>query len=361
MKLLDRYLSLELILPFVSGLTGFLLIQIGTLLFNGVIELMLSSHTPVGLVALALFYRVPLFIQMALPMAMLFGVSIGINRMAREGEINAIRIAGVPLRRMLLPLLGVGFMVSVGDFLLGERLVPPATQKYEEIIQKMWVQSELPDIKPDTFFHSGNYWFYVGRLQKTADNRFLFSKVLLYQLRGSGYPLLTTAELGAAEVGETGKMTVILQNCRTMNISDRETVGESGRITINLNENLDQFMVAQRKPEGMSSTEINKMIRQFSSGGSTPGFLVMFYHLKYSIPASCLVVVLVSLPFAVHYSRAGSFVGFLLSIILFFFYYNTYFLFRLLGNSGFLHPILAAWGHNIIFSIIGAVMLWREE
>jgi lipopolysaccharide export system permease protein len=362
MKLLDRYLSLELTLPFLTGLTGFLLIEIGTLLFNGMIELMLASHTPVGLVALALLYKVPLFVQLALPMAMLFGVSIGINRMAREGEINAMRIAGVSLRRMLLPLLGVGLVVSVGDFYLGEKVVPPASERADRLIQKMWLQSEMPQVQPDTFFHAGNYWFYVGTMQKSADNRFLFNKVMVYKTQIGSYPILTTAQVGAAEVSETGKMTVILQKCRTMNLSNRqETVVEENKITLHVDANLEQFMVAQRKPEAMSTAEINKMIQQFASGGRAPGFLVMFYHLKYSIPASCLVVVLVSMPFAVHFSRSGSFVGFLLSIILFFFYYNTYFLFRLLGNSGFLHPLLAAWGHNVIFSIIGVVMLWREE
>src|SRR5436189_638057 len=108
MKLLDRYLSLELILPFLVGLAGFVLIEIGTLLFNQLIEATIESHAPIGLVLQVLLLRLPLFFVFALPIATLFGVSLGVNRLAREGEVDAMRMAGVPLRRVLLPLLGVG-------------------------------------------------------------------------------------------------------------------------------------------------------------------------------------------------------------------------------------------------------------
>jgi lipopolysaccharide export system permease protein len=356
MKILDRYLSAELILPFLAGLAGFVLIEIGTILFNQILEVMLQAHTPVRLVLLHLLYDLPQFIVYALPIAMLFGVSLGVNRMAREGEITAMRMAGVPLRRLLLPLLVVGLTVSAADFLIEEKVAPAAGKKAQEIYQLMWYQSTLPQIQADVFFHADNYWFYLGSVSKTGDNRFFLKNIMAYQLQGGRYPILLTAEKG-----ETDGSNWVLYNGRRIEIANQEQFLDFKRMTLRLKQTLQQFMTAQRQPEQMSSEELGKMIRQFAQANIPAKSLVMYYQLKYSIPVGCLVVALVSMPLAIRFSRSGSYVGVFLSIVLFFFYYNTYFLFRLLGGANFLPPLVAAWGHNVIFAVLGLVMLWREE
>jgi lipopolysaccharide export system permease protein len=360
MKILDRYVSAELILPFLAGLAGFVLIEIGTVLFNQVIEVVLQSHARVSLVLLYLAYQLPQFVVFALPIAMLFGVSLGMNRLAREGEINAMRMAGVPLRRLLIPLLGVGLIVSILDYGIEQKIAPQCSEKAQTIIQKMLFQSTLPQVKADVFFHANNYWFYVSTVTKSGDNRFTMTQVMAYQLRIGNYPKLIVASKG--ETDANGQ-TWVLSDGQYIDINKNGEVGYAPfkRTTLRLNQSLEQFMVAQRTPEQMSASELAQMISQFSKANLSSRALVMFYQLKYSIPAGCLVVALVSMPFAIRFSRSGSFVGMLLSIILFFFYYNTYFLLRLLGSAEILSPYLAAWGHNVLFAAIGLVMLWREE
>ncbi|MBW3622152.1 MAG: LptF/LptG family permease [Armatimonadetes bacterium] len=360
MKLLDRYLSRELILPFLVGLTGFVLIEITTLLFNDLLEVMLQLKVPLSLIFQFIGYKLPMFVVLALPIATLFGVSLGINRLAREGEINAMRMSGVSLRRMLMPLLGIGLLISIGDYWLNEKVAPPANAKANETVQQMFKRSELPQIQADTFFHVGQHWFYVGKVKKVAENKYLLERVMIYETKWDDFPILTVAKHAVTD----GIRWVFTDYRRIELAGNRENLttswpGEPGRLTLKVD--LNRIIAPNSKPEEMSSAELMKQIQQFQKANIRVDQLVMNYHFKFSIPAGCLVVVLVSMPFAIHYARHGSFMGILLSILLFFFYYNTYFLAKMLGENGYLPPVLAAWSHNIIFSLIGLVMLWREE
>jgi lipopolysaccharide export system permease protein len=355
MKLLDQYLGVEITLPFLVGLTGFILIEIGTLLFNGLIEAMIQARAPMDTALQILLLKLPLFVVLALPIATLFGVSLGVNRLAREGEINAMRMAGVPLRRMLVPLLFIGLCISVVDYLINEKVAPPANARAKEMISKMWFQSEIPTIQADTFFKVQNHWFYLGTVEKNSDNQFLAKNVMVYIMDPGHHPTLIVAEKAVTN----GEQWTLL-NCETY-YPVKNTMGSAPRYDVPFKIAAEQFFGMQRGVEEMSSTELGSQIQKILQGGLNADLLVMHYHLKFSIPIGCMVVVLVSMPLAVHFSRSGSFVGVLLSIVLFFFYYNTYFLARLLGSEGVLPPVVAAWAHNVIFAVIGGVMLWREE
>lgn len=360
MKLLDRYLSREFFIPFLVGLAGFILLEISTLIFNDLLEVMLQLRVPLGLIFQFLFFKLPMFVVLALPIATLFGVSLGVNRLAREGEINAMRMAGVPLRRMLIPMMAVGFLISVGAYYLNEKIAPVANLKANETLQLMFKRGEMPQIQADNFFRHGKYWFYIGSVEKVAEDKFRLERVMIYETTWTEYPVLTVA----GEAVTDGKDWVFTNFRRIEIVGDQERVATGwpnrpGYLRLNID--LNRILAPNLKPEEMSATELMKQIQQFQKGGIRVDQLVMNYHFKFSIPAGCIVVVLVSMPFAVHYARHGNFMGILLSILLFFFYYNTYFLAKMLGENGYLPPVLAAWSHNIVFGLIGLVMLWREE
>src|SRR3989441_1465643 len=87
------------------------------------------------------------------------------------------------------------------------------------------------------------------------------------------------------------------------------------------------------------------------------------YHFKLSVSSSCLVFALVCPPLSLRFARAGSFMGVLLSIILVFVYWNTLLAAKIVGASfpQLVHPIVAAWGQNALFALIGLFVLWKSE
>ncbi len=123
MKTADRYLARELIGPFFVGVFGFLLIQVSAVLMN-LMRLVMSDRADLAQVFKILAYRLPQFVVFALPVAVLFGVSLGVNRMARENEITVMRLSGMSLKRILVPLLVTSALISVASFYINETVAP---------------------------------------------------------------------------------------------------------------------------------------------------------------------------------------------------------------------------------------------
>ena len=114
----------------------------------------------------ARLFKVPYLLVWSAPVATLFASAFAVNRLGRDNEITCIRGAGVSLRRICLPIAAVGLLASVAAFLANERLVPWAERKANTTMREMALQQAIPQIQPNVFFNSENYWFYIGSVQK---------------------------------------------------------------------------------------------------------------------------------------------------------------------------------------------------
>lgn len=82
-------------------------------------------------------------------------------------------------------------------------------------------------------------------------------------------------------------------------------------------------------------------------------------HKKGSIPAACIVFVLIGAPIAVRYPRAG--VGLVVGVSLAFFtaYYIALVGGEKLADRRLISPVWAMWSPNVLFGVFGLAALWR--
>lgn len=358
MKLLDRYLSRELVVPFLAGAMGFITLEIGTVLFN-LMDLIVEQRPPAQLILKLLVFRFPLFLVYALPIATLFGVSLGVNRLAREGEITAIRMSGVPLRRVLFPIVVIAVLLSLFSFFISETITPWANRVSMKAERQIYFGGMNPLLEADVFFQTQGYYFYIGHLNRDSKGRYFLRKVMIYEVQPGRYPLLTTAETAQTD----GKHWVLYQvNHIELDAQGRVKVQANFQTQeIFLDRPITEYLAYQRQPEEMTARELREQIRLFRASGAPVASLETHYQTKFAIPSACLVLALISFPLALKYARGGTMVGALVSIILFFFYYNTFLLARVMGSSGVVPPVLAAWSPNFLFGGLGLILLWREE
>src|SRR5688572_4408672 len=102
MRLLDRYLLRELLMPFAYCLGGFLLVWISSDLFDKIGDFQEARLTALDI---AEYYVVksPELLAIVLPVALLLGLLYALTQHARHNEITAMRAAGVSLWRLALP------------------------------------------------------------------------------------------------------------------------------------------------------------------------------------------------------------------------------------------------------------------
>src|SRR6266852_3003948 len=119
MRLLDRYLLRELMVPFGYCLSGFLVFWISTDLITELDELRKHQLLFNDLVVYYLI-KIPEMLVLIVPIALLLALLYALTTHSRHHELTAIRGAGVSLWRLALPYFAVGFVLSLGLFALNE-------------------------------------------------------------------------------------------------------------------------------------------------------------------------------------------------------------------------------------------------
>src|SRR5579884_705591 len=379
MKLLDRYLVREMVVPFLIGQAAIVLMLTGTVLYNNA-ELFLAHQVPVADVARLVLYFLPFLVHMTMPVAMAVAASLSISRLGRDSEITVLRSAGVSLIRIFMPIFVVGLLTSLADFYFGEYVVPASMNRLNA------VRAELP-------LHIKRLTPQTGQYIISTDQSFaLFVQTMIprpgyielhgVQIIGSpkaafggqSKPFLMTADKGSYKDGIW-----TLENAFLLyySLDGKELLpARPGKATIYITVDPQAFQSGflMQMPMG---TMANSSTRTFSQLGEdlkrerAQGFLdsyaLLDYHFKLSVPFSCLVMAICCPPLALRFARGGGFMGTLLSICLVFVYWNTLLLARILGSPGpegsapLLAPPVAAWSQNVLFFLLGLYVLRKSE
>src|SRR5258708_10056775 len=135
MRLLDRYLLRELLVPLGYCLGGFLVFWMAFDLFGnlGVFQNN-KMHGPD--VAEYYLLKIPEFLVVVLPIALLLALLYTLTNHARHHEITAIRAAGLSLWRLCLPYLAVGLLSSIALLLVNELLVPDSDNAADQVLNR---------------------------------------------------------------------------------------------------------------------------------------------------------------------------------------------------------------------------------
>jgi len=269
------------------------------------------------------------------------------------------------VRRICLPIAATGLLVSAAAFLASERLVPWAEQQANKTMREMAIAQAIPQIQPNIFFNTEDYWFYVGSARKIGAHDVEVENVLIYRLPDNGtLPTLMTAKRGRShglvwefEDGWQGQF----DRTGMVNIQNRFTAP----ITLNLARAVQDFWVNQRTSQEMSLSDLKRQIDQLGGNSSYRSAAIndfkLDYYLRFSIPLSCLIFALMAAPLSLRFARGGSFWGILLSIVLGFIYYNTIFFAKVMCSDGVIPALAAGWSQDVLFGLLGLFLIAREE
>src|SRR6267142_1142706 len=110
--MLFRYIFCEII-P--SALLGTLLATFVIFLQRSgpVFELLIRSSAQPAKVAYLFALAFPALLPMTIPFGVLVGILIGLGRMSSDGEITAMRAAGVPSRKVIPPVMIFALLMTM--------------------------------------------------------------------------------------------------------------------------------------------------------------------------------------------------------------------------------------------------------
>jgi len=373
MRLLDRYLLRELLIPLGYCLGGFLLFWITSDLF---VTLEDFRKKALGARDIVDYYLavLPEFLVLVLPIALLLALLYALTNHARHQEITAIRAAGISLWRLALPYFGVGLLLSGILFLVNEWLVPPGEEKAQEILKR---HQPFDPNAPGRNEHRNLYF------ENTRDGRRW--RIGVYhsetgEMSGLGvYP----TESGGARPWElraerarriegvwTFYNVLVLQETADPTAPPVPTLRTNLLAVPEFQETLEEINSEIKIRESMTLRAAKKAdvpIRDLLNylrlhpRLSRADWYWLYTKLdgRLAAPWTCVVVVLVAVPFGVVGGRRNVYVGVASSILICFSYFVLQQIGLALGTSGRIEPWLAAWFPNLFFSLIGFWLAFR--
>src|ERR1051325_2002321 len=141
MRLLDRYLLRELLIPLGFCLSGFLIIFVAADL---VVRLSDFQRRSLGWGDIFDYYVaiLPEQVALLLPLALLLALLYALSNHARHQELTAMRAAGLGLWRLTAPYLVVGFVASLGLMASNELWQPSSEEAATAMLSRH--QAPLP-------------------------------------------------------------------------------------------------------------------------------------------------------------------------------------------------------------------------
>ncbi len=374
MRLLDRYLLRELLIPLGFCLGGFLIFWIAGDLFA-----QLSSYQSKHLLArdIAEYYAVklPEFLVLVMPIALLLALLYALTSHARHNEITAMRAAGISVWRLCAPYFLVGLLFSLASLALNEFWVASASDLAEEILarrlqsagavtgkniqtnahfknsrdHRIWeidsynfqthvlVGPKVTTIAPD----GSSWWLIAARAEQTNDVWIFFDVQRFDVPSGHGTePTLTlrTNVLAVPEFSETPD-----RINRELRINRRLSFRAWRATELSIGEILDYLHLHR---DDLTSRDSYWLRTQLQG--------------RLAAPWTCLVVVLIAIPFGARSGRRNVFAGVASGIVICFTYFVLLRLGLALGTGGLVPAWAGAWLPNIFFGVAGILMTVRS-
>ncbi len=408
MKVLDRYMTREFLKTLFLGILALILVSQVVVIFERVDDI--DEHKPPFSVVIAFFLsRIPQDVFLIAPISVLLTTLLVTGGLARHSEIIAMLAGGVSIYRIMVPLLIIGFGMSLCMLGLNEFVVPVTNRitidtlrriKGKPDIRKMakvqiWFRGKRnnagydenriyyinalipersdasgkiypPEIQGITVFELDDHFIPTGRLdaaravytrppsqavrQETSSKTSSGLMNFLKTFRSSEEQEYNPKELGTWVLYQGSQRQLGLSNH-----TEITTFQELHEYTIP--RTFEEFRRDTKHPEDMNYRELKAYIQALTESGFDVSEYIVDLRAKFSYPFVSLIMVLIGFPFALKSPRSGAAFGIGLSVFIGLTYWIVLQLGISLGHAQILPPTLAAWISHIMFASAGFYLI----
>jgi LPS export ABC transporter permease LptG len=363
MKLLDRYVLRNFLEPFFICFFGFLSIWlIFDLTDNG--SDFVQAHASVKTIGLFYLTQLPQIVLISMPVGLLLAMLFSLSSMSRRNEIISMLTAGRSVPRIMVPLIGVGVIASGVLLWLNYDLAPHAEAIKKtalEQISRGRRQGEVESVNGYLFRDrmNGRTW-YIRRFRPEAMQ---FDGVHITQQDENGR--ITRKWYAARAIYDPRTKTwslnkgLIVDFDATGAETKRDNFADEFRIIRDWSETPWRIGSAQQEAQNLTVPQLRDYLR-FNSDFPAVQLAPFHTYLQHrlAVPFQGLVVIFISGPLAIVFSRRGVIGGVAAAMLLYAgLLLSTYF-FLALGKGHRISPITAAWVPNAFFLVVGLVLLY---
>ncbi len=363
--LISRHIVRETVAPFLLATGVISFVSVANELRERMTELSTGLVTAADIGRLGLYF-LPTLVAYIVPVSYLMGTLLAFGALSQNNEITAMRAAGIPLKRIVLPVIVLGGLLSAFTFVLQDRAQPWGIRQMHQLIAielplrigfdtiPTGAVQEIGDWRvyiaerdKDHVLHNvdimapdgdGRPWVYyadTARVRKENGRRFI-------ELR-DGY-IIPPEEAGGLYRSAFPVWTLPVPDVPRTDVETKRRVARLG--TLFARERELSALTAQT-PSRENKNELRAWRAEIAD--------------RLSFPFACLAVSVAAAPLGVRSQRGGKSYGFAVGAVIFL----VYFLLKTLLEPRSLHSltdvVLRGMTPNIVLILAGGWFLWRVD
>jgi lipopolysaccharide export system permease protein len=365
-------------------------------------------------------YSLPAILALAVPFGALLGALMAVGRFSSDNELLAMRACGLPLRRVLMPLLAMGLLLSLVSFAFNDYFLPLGNLRLGGMYRKILYSNPSIELEPYSVKAYRDAVLITGAVEGQQ-----IRDLAIIDKNDQNQKRVITAARGrlAEEEGQRGVIAIRLEDvfsevhsatdpqryeystARTMiyNILLRDiSVGFINPTpremrAVDVWRKIQELELTQAAARREQAREAAKALLELSAAGrllrdgggpvtaagledarrAYERFLSVSrkrvtdrnlqlheleFHKKFSIPFSCLFFVLFAFPTGMLARRSGRAVGFGLGLLVSALYWGMLFVGHTLGIRLEFSPLAAMWLPNaVILAAALALLAWGRR
>jgi len=378
MGLLSRTIFFEVLLNSLFGCVLFTLVlflEFAKPLF----EFLVRSSGPPQQVAYLFALVIPQALPFAIPLGVLVGTLIALSRMSADGEVTAMRAAGISGRSVAPPVAIFGFLTMVATAAASLWLTPWSIRERYRVLNQLIASELTADVQPRVFAEQfPNQILYVGDVKEVAPGsttrwrKIFLADITPPESRPKGpseqgdSPMVTLATdaLAAPDV-PNNRIQLLLHNANNY-VAGKEAKDYVVQTLASDQRALQASRPAERqvsRPAVEMDTRPLYRLAYRRKGGDGRQILDgrIELHQRFALPLACLLLAVSGIPLGITSRRTGKSAAVVMTVgIAFGYYLGLIGLISLAGQSK-LPPGVAVWLPNAAFAAFGAAALLRLE
>ncbi len=364
MRLFDRYIAKQIIVGTIYAVFVLSMVLVMGNLFKQARPLLVDQSAPLGLVVRFVINVLPFSLMFTIPWGFLSAVLLVFGRMSSDNEITSLRVAGLSMFRLALPVFMIGAVLSLGCLWINVNVVPLAKASLTDLIYEQVKRDPRSLLNP-------------GIVQSKFKNQKVFVEARdddtlqgfhLYQVSNSdkGAPSRTEAYVHAGSVSlivDEEKKQLRLKLIDTFFESKREGLNSELVFAGEMEPWLFDFG-SERHKKVRASAMINAEIRQYINDNPDmkDAQKVSFraeITKRFSFSMACLSFAFIAVPLGLKGRRKDTSGGLVISLLI----GTAYFLFTLLSDKFDTDAgaTFALWAPNIFCVLLGLWLFRRAR
>jgi LPS export ABC transporter permease LptF/LPS export ABC transporter permease LptG len=357
---------------------------LGTVLFTFVLflqrvgklfEILVRSSAPPPTVGYLFALAVPSTLTFTVPLGVLVGVLIALSRMSSDGEITAMRAAGVPSRKVIAPVLTFAALATLITAASSLWLTPFAEKTTYRVLNKLVAAELTAEVQPHVF-------------EEQFPNRVLYIQDVIpgvvTRWRNVFIADITPPEeqkKSDHDRGEGPRITVAADAIAVPDVKhNRIQLSMQNGLTYEVGKEITEYYTTTGKAADqiLEATKPNEVpVKPYTEVDTYPLYKMAYHdpkldadnliqarielHRRLALPPACILLALIGIPLGISSRKGGKSSAFVLTVALAFLYWMGLIGGNALAKQQRLPVGIAMWIPNAVFALFGIFLITRLE